>query len=346
MDSLQGITLLTIGTILIGVVVFWKASNKSVNTDSAGVKGSGNALSNNSDNLIKLEREIRDKNFIVIEQIIGEINSYPAEKQKIIRDILSDSGVAEHYQAQLSDSNSALRAAAAETLGKIRDLKAQEPLFMAMADKNEEVRLAATEALKSLGDPSIAELLVKSLKDPNRWLPARVAEVLVSLGNGALPALQDALEDNDPNFRGYIIEILGEIGIPSSVSALHRALMDRSVNVRLEAARALGKIGSKESVQPLIEALGEPEIKVVVQAITSLAKIGGPEVSEHFGEMLEHRDSVVRYTALDALSRMGQEGLKIIKKTALIDGHPSAEKAKEIIGEIEGAGASIKIRYK
>jgi len=311
MDSLYGITLLILGTILIAGLFFRKVANKSSNTvDSAGGKGSGSPLSYNSDDIGELERHVREKNFAVIEQITREITSYPAEKQKIIRCTLT------------------------------------EPLFMAMADKSEEVRLAAAEALKIMGDASIAESLVQSLKEPNRWLPARTAEVLVALGQKAVPALQTALEDDDPVFRGYIIEILGEIGDPSSVSALNRALGDKAVNIRLEAARALGKIGNKDSIPSLVEALGEPEVKVVVQAVRSLGKIGGPEVTGYLGGMLNHHDGVVRYTTLDALRCMGSEGLKVIRETALIKGHPSAEKAKEIIKEIEGAGASIKIRYK
>jgi len=311
MESFYGLILLILGAILIAGLFFRKAADKSSNNvDPAGGEGSGSHPSYNSDDIGELERHVRERNFAVIEQITREISGYPAEKQKIIRCALT------------------------------------EPLFMAMADKSEEVRLAAAEALKAMGDASIAGLLVQSLKEPNRWLPARTAEVLVALGQNAVPALQAAMEDDDSVFKGYIIEILGEIGDPSSVSALHCALGDKAVNVRLEAARALGKIGHKDSIPPLAEALGESEVKVVVQAAGSLGKIGRPEVTQYLGGILNHPDSVVRYTALDALRRMGSEGLKVIRETAHIKGHPSAEKAKEIIREIEGAGASIKIRYK
>ncbi len=347
MDFVFGFTLLILGTIVIAALIFRKISGKKGKTDDpAGLNGPGNTLNYNSDNTGKLEKHIREKNFAVIEQVIREIDSYPAEKQKIIRRVLTEAGVTKHYVSQLSDNKNTVRAAAAECLGTIRDLKTQEPLFLAMADKSEEVRLAAAEALKSIGDASIAGMLVQSLKEPNRWLPARTAEVLVSLGLRAVPALQAALEDDDPVFRGYIIEILGEIGDPSSAAALHRALEDPAVNVRLEAARALGKIGHKDSIPSLVNALGDPEVKVVVQAISSLGRIGGAEVMGYIAGMLNHSDAVIRFTALDALRRMGSEGLKYIRETAFNKGHPSAERAREIIREIEGDGASIKIRYK
>ncbi|MBU7007530.1 HEAT repeat domain-containing protein [Phosphitispora fastidiosa] len=311
MVSLYGITLLILGVILVAGLFFWKAAGKSsIPVDSAEVVGSGLHPNYNSDDIGELERHVRERNFAVIEQITREIKGYPAEKQKLIRGTLT------------------------------------EPLFMAMADKREEVRLAAAEALKSMGDASIAGSLVQSLKEPNRWLPARTAEVLVALGQSAVPALLAALEDDDSVFRGYLIEILGEIGEPSSVSALQYALSDKAMNVRLEAARALGKIGNKNSIPSLVEALGEPEVKVVVQAVRSLGKIGGPEVTGYLGGMLSHHDGIVRFMTLDALRSMGSEGLKVIRETALIKGHPSAEKAQEIIREIEGDGASIIIRYK
>ena len=348
MDMFYGAVFMTLGLIL--VVLFISRQRKKNNSGMAGlVKGKplSGVINYNSENIQELKDHVSKENFDVIDRIIDDLYSYPAEMQELVRSVLTEPHVAGHYKALLADRDNKQRTVAAERLGKIGGQGTQEALFQAMADKNEEVRLAATEALKRVGDASIAYKLVNSLKDPNRWLPARVAEVLVSMGQSAVPALQSALDDDDAVFRGYVIEIIGEIGDSSSVLALHRALTDRESNIRLKAARALGEIGSSDSVIPLVQALDESEVKVVVQAVRSLGKIGGLEVIEHLTGMLGHRDSAVRYTVLDALRQMGPDGLKIIKDTAQAKGHPSAEKAKELINEIQGSSAAnINIIYK
>lgn len=222
-------------------------------------------------------------------------------------------GLVEHYRKYLRDPDPKIRAIAVERLGSTGGEGVPGLLFRAMADKNEEVRLAATAALKELADPSIAGLLVNALKEPNKWLPARVAEVLISLGSLAVPALRSALEDSDPVFRAYVIEILGEVGDRSSVDTLHLALGDSVANIRRQAAAALGKTGYPGSVGFLVEALNDPEIKVKVQAIRSLGIIGGPEAVRHLTEMAEHSNLAVRCAALDALSHAGEDAPDKVK---------------------------------
>ncbi len=223
----------------------------------------------------ELEKSIREGDYQAVDLVIDGLDYYPAEKRDAVLRFLTESGAAEHYKTKLIDVDYRVRAAAAERLGKIGGPGAAELLFQAMADKNEEVRLAATAALQKQGDPSVSPRLVKALKEPNRWLPARIAEVLVSMGQPCVPALHDALHESDPVFRGYVIEILGEIGDKSTVGVLHGALRDSNSNIRLQSARALGKIASPESVPLLIDLAADPEVKVRVQAARSLGMTYG-----------------------------------------------------------------------
>lgn len=214
----------------------------------------------------ELDRYIKQGDFTIVNQVVDNLESYPPENQEEIRRLLRKAGLVEKYKDNLTNIDSKVRAVTVERLGKLGGDGVPELLFRAMADNNEEVRLAATAALKKTGDPAIAGWLVAALKEPNRWLPARVAEVIISLGEEAVPALHAAVDDTDPVFMGYIIEILGEIGDRSSLDLLHRALRNYTGNIRLQAAGALGKIGHCSSVPLLVETLKDPEVKIKVQA--------------------------------------------------------------------------------
>jgi len=252
----------------------------------------------------------------------------------------------EHYKQGLTDTDPKIRAASAERLAGFEGPETADLLFMAMADKNEEVRMAATAALKKLRDPTIAPRLVEALKEPNKWLPARVAEVLVPLGQAALPALQAALNWEDPVTKGYVIEILAEIGDSSSIEALHESLKDSNSNIRLQAARALGKIADKGSVVFLEELLCDPEIKVRVQAIRSLGKIGGTDCIRRLSSTLAQPDSVTQYAALEALCQIGHKGIEAIRTAAVDPRHPAREKAEEVLRGSKNAGSpKINISY-
>ena len=116
----------------------------------------------------------------------------------------------------LNDPNAKdwVRMSMADTLGKIGDPRAVEPLISALGDEAV-VRSAATSALGKIGDP-------------------RAVEPLIS-----------ALGDEDEGFRCEAAAALGEIGDPRAVEPLTRALEDESEWVRETAAEALEKIRSK-----------------------------------------------------------------------------------------------------
>ena len=239
-----------------------------------------------------------------VDQIVDSLDSYSPDKQQVIRDFVIKEGIVERYETGLSDRNSKVRAINAERLGKIGGSGTAELLLKAMSDKDDEVRMSATTALKTMADPSIAGFLVNALKDPYKWLPARVAEVLVAIGAAGVPALHRALENDDSDLKGYIIEILGEIGQSGSVLYLNQILQDSNTNLRLQAARALGKIGHASSIQPLASLLEDPEVKVKVQAIRSLGLIGDPGAVQYLAPYLTVEDKAVRFAVSEALHNL------------------------------------------
>lgn len=256
-----------------------------------------------------------------------------------------ESGDVEQYKKGLTDQDPKIRALSAERLGDAGGSGISELLFEAMADKNEEVRLAATAALKKLRDPSVAFRLAQALRDPNKWLPARVAEVLVSLGQASVPALHAEINHHDPIVRGYVIEILGEIGDVSAAESLQQALSDTDANIRLKAAEALGSLSHPGSVEYLAGVLEDPEFKVRIQAVKSLGKTGGGQAARHLAALLKAQDEMMIHVVLDTLRHMGPEGMSVIREAALADRHPAREQSRAILRE-EGISETARVNIK
>ena len=93
----------------------------------------------------------------------------------------------------------------------------------------------------------------------------------------AVPALSNALEDEEWIVRSAAAMSLGGIGPPakSAVSALTNALEDEDEDVREEAASALGKIGpaAAAAVPALTNALRDEDEEVREEAASALGKI-------------------------------------------------------------------------
>jgi hypothetical protein len=107
---------------------------------------------------------------------------------------------------------------------------------------------------------------VAALIDALKGYYWNAASALVKIGVAAVPALIDALKDQDAEVRTKAAYALGEIGLghrcgAAGVPALINALKDQDAEVRGCAAEALGTIGeeSKAAVPALIDALKDRE---------------------------------------------------------------------------------------
>jgi HEAT repeat protein len=150
--------------------------------------------------------------------------------------------------------------------------------------------------------------------------PVREAavEAVVQIGKPALPALIDALTDNDR--RLDVAQALRRIDAPAAglagvdktttadLPALVRALSnkERSEEARRAAAAALGQLGkaAEAALEPLIEGLGDAAIRPSVAS--ALGKIGRPAVPALVAK-LQDRDAGVREFAAVALGHGGPD---------------------------------------
>jgi HEAT repeat protein len=90
----------------------------------------------------------------------------------------------------------------------------------------------------------------------------------------ALPALIEALKDEDASVRYLCTMALGWIKSRDALDPVLKLLKDPDKNVRGAAAQALGKIGEKKAVKPLIKILGDKDLTVRCHAALALGAIG------------------------------------------------------------------------
>ena len=156
----------------------------------------------------------------------------------------------------------------------------------ALKDENRQVRLRAVRDLGNLGTAgksAVPALSAAMKNDIHPHVRIQAALALAQIGPPAVPALIEALADEEPWVRAQAAHALGTIGSPArdAVPALTQALKDPQANVRSKAAFALGEIGpdAGAAAPELAQALQDTESDVSAQAAIALIKVGPAAVT-------------------------------------------------------------------
>lgn len=339
---------IAISVLLAGAVIWWFRHNKNL-TGSAGHKGAGGKV------ISELKRGVPEKFLAAIRKsdmdtvglVVDNLDKYEPEIRGEVVQLLEQEGIVERYIMWLRGKDIEEKKIAAGKLAHISSPQAVMALVEAIADKNEEIRLVAAGALRRIKEPSGIAPLIRALKEPMKWLPARIAEVLVELGPLAVPALLAGLEDPDGEFKGYIIEILGEIGDPGSLSKLAGVLGDNNPALRARAVAAIGNIGGSAAVQALLAALQDNDKKVRIQAVLAMRRTGDLTVVPGLAGAAGDPDKSVRMNALEALSKFGEAGFAALQQIAGEPGHPEKERAADVLKKLGvKIEAKVNILYK
>jgi HEAT repeat protein len=135
------------------------------------------------------------------------------------------------------------------------DVHVLDVLTDALADSRQEVRDRVDQAFRWFGGEALEHLLA-ALQQPSTRTQATSA--LGATGHlRAVPALCDALVDENPEVRRAAAHALGQIKTPRAVEALLRATDDEDYVVRAEAMGALdglGTVGIVASIDSLARA--------------------------------------------------------------------------------------------
>jgi HEAT repeat protein len=213
-------------------------------------------------------------------------------------------------------------------------------------DNDAEVREGAIEALSCLagedggavqrvavdlsgdGDPEKrrnSARLFAALGDGDRLSAVRrnAVNALASLekGPGGSQLLM-ALVDEDADVRAAVAEALGESGGDEVVAPLLLVLKDEDPAVRCAALKSLGKLRPAGARQAIVELLDSPgDGLLTISALNTLAEIDGEGASEPVKKALANPDEEVVKTAMDILSRFGDDWLDEYREMLLCHPH-------------------------
>jgi HEAT repeat protein len=154
----------------------------------------------------------------------------------------------------LNDARPQARHGAAHTLSKIADPRATGALIATLQDGEPAIVSKAAFALGAIGAVESVSALVNLLGGEDRELQSTLVSVLERFGARALPAVIDALTHADARVRAHAAEVLGVIADPGCIPALTNALADDEGDVRFAAVHALANIdgeAAREAIRPM-----------------------------------------------------------------------------------------------
>ena len=204
---------------------------------------------------------------------------------------------------ELEHPSYVVRRRAAESLGGFKERRVVEPLIPVLENRDEmkSVRAAAAVSLGVLKDERASAALLTALSDENAEIRLKAATALGNLKDAKAVAQLSEIVENplEPDtVRDAAVAALGNIGDKSAEDVLIRALDIRVGNISKNAIVALGKLESETAIPKLIAILEDKQIALNAstdalakasartKAATALGEIGGARAAEAIAERL------------------------------------------------------------
>jgi HEAT repeat protein len=233
---------------------------------------------------------------------------------------------AEPLHAAMLTAKREIRKSAAIVLGQIADKRALEPLITILKDRSEGIftrkkadkaglRADVAEALAVLGDVAAVEPLRDAVKNDPRTIVAVAAMAsLVRLGDDdQLDVLHTLLKSDDPAVQFSVIQALGRVKSPKSLSYLEKFWKTHAPK---DAATATDKRRSDEanralrSINKSLEALvGPPDPSPKRDLFDDTPP---PRDLRSYAKVLKLPDKSVRREAAKALAEIGAEAVDLL----------------------------------
>ncbi|MFX1451336.1 MAG: HEAT repeat domain-containing protein [Promethearchaeota archaeon] len=145
---------------------------------------------------------------------------------------------------------------AAESLGKLNDERAVDPLIEVLNDENSKVRSSAAFSLGRLRYVKAVDALIERLEDKDKDTRYAAIKALGEIGDkGAVRSLIKLFYDPDNEIRKVVIESLASLLNLRVLYYLYIALKDEDNLIRHIAARNLIKFGDLEIIQHIEDSL-------------------------------------------------------------------------------------------
>lgn len=275
----------------------------------------------------------------------------------------------------LASREAPVRQACAGALGRLRSLRAVQPLTeLVKTEKNYLVRCTYVDALGAIGDPGAAPALKAKLaqRDEIEFVKGRAALSLARLGDPSgrahllrnldspLPAMQvlglrGMAQLNEPSAAGYLnaglesgyeevwttaISLFPCLGAGTALPVLRTRLDSPSEVLRRRAALAMGFLGSDEALPYIERAVRVGSLHERAMGCELLANLGRSDRVPLLIEKLQDPHTSVRQTAAVALTRLNaREALPV-----LLDAARGVKTLGDLPPALRGAGPDINER--
>lgn len=167
------------------------------------------------------------------------------------------------------------------------------------------IQEAVDSSLRKIGGKETVQAVLPLLRSDEAPVRNLSMDILREVGSQDMGALIKLSQDEDPDIRIFIADILGSTGNPLAVEPLCEALLkDPEVNVRYQAAVSLGDLGMEEAAPCLNKAINDEEW-VQYSVIEALTKIGHSSSVDALVKALDSASDLVASMIIDSLGEMG-----------------------------------------
>jgi len=229
---------------------------------------------------------------------LPEVSSSAVSPKSQVAPAPQDTGVVNALIARLKDDNASVRRAAAQSLGRLGDVRAVPSLIAVLTDSDAEVRATATDALADFEDPRAIDPIVALLKDPVTDVRKNALNALSHWEHGvpAAPVIA-LLDDPDAEVRHGAVDLLDHLEARSAEPAIARLIHDPNSDVRRAVVQAMGHMNDQGGAAAITEALNDANPDVRHQALDALNDLKAPITEATLLKMMTDVDPDVRQAA-------------------------------------------------
>ncbi|MGC9525698.1 MAG: HEAT repeat domain-containing protein [Limnospira sp.] len=163
------------------------------------------------------------------------------------------------------------------------------PLLEDLQDRHWQIRARAVEHLAKCDTPEVNAELLELLRRQHRnpSILNSVLQVLALSKVDTIPVLMECLQDEDPDLRIYVAQILGNRPDSRAIPPLIGLLDDSNPNVRYHAIESLGRLQAIEAVDRLIQIAESEDFFLAFPALDALMQMADAKLTPHLVPLLQ-----------------------------------------------------------